>query len=134
MYNINQIRAILTIPEEIKDEEILSIFNDIVKDTGICLEQILEIISLIRLSQIDFVVTQSLKEIEEMYSMYEYSEKHIEEREPLPPYREKLHPLKYCKKQYWLRTRSNPRMRVNRSLRQKKRDGIWIDSKKKRKE
>lgn len=32
------------------------------------------------------------------------------ERDPYPPYREKLHPRKdWQQKQYWLRTRSNPK-------------------------
>ncbi len=33
-------------------------------------------------------------------------------REPLPPYKERLHPRKYWqRKPYWLRTRSNPQRR-----------------------
>lgn len=34
------------------------------------------------------------------------------EREPLPPYKERLHPRKHWqRKPYWLRTRSNPQRR-----------------------
>lgn len=61
-----------------------------------------------------------------MLKKEEYCEHELldEPKEPYNEYHEKLHPCKKgCRlKQYWKRIRSNPRMRVNRSIKQLKRD------------
>lgn len=124
---VSMIRKLLNVTLSVSDDEIESCLEDVCIVAGMSLEEavnaLLKMQTTFRGAELSF--EQLMKECI-LYYTEKFEEPNdilIEPREPLPPYREKLHPRKnQVNKQYWLRTRSNPKSRVNKSIRQRRRD------------
>lgn len=113
---VSMIRKLLNVTLSVSDDEIESCLEEAVN-------ALLKMQTTFRGAELSF--EQLMKECILYYTeiFEEPNDILIEPKEPLPPYREKLHPRKnQVNKQYWLRTRSNPKSRVNKSIRQRRRD------------
>lgn len=96
--------------------ELKTALNNLQIVFGMTAEEIEQLIIRIETIGVEQITKEVLKELKEQSSeLLKYEVECFREpikREPLPPYKERLHPRKHWqRKPYWLRTRSNPQRR-----------------------